>query len=48
MGYAERLRLWDGNPPKESLDTLPLAKRGPGAGEPNPVLIAPEIRNVAE
>jgi len=35
-------------PPKECLDALRLAKRGPGAGEPNPVLMAPEIRNVAE
>jgi len=40
--------LWDGNPRKEWLDALRLAKRGPGAGEPNPVLIAPEICNVAE
>jgi thiol-disulfide isomerase/thioredoxin len=41
-------RNGDGNLPKEHHDALRLAKRGLGAGEPNLVQMAPEMRNVAE
>ncbi len=46
--YTERLLFWSGNPPREYLDAMRLAKIGPGAGEPNPMRLPPEKLNGAD
>jgi hypothetical protein len=41
-------RSTNGNPPKKYPDALRLARHGRGAGEPNPMQIAPEKRKIAD